>query len=115
MFSPSGFVLPGQSLLPVREVTKGLYVVENAYQVDTGYFSPGPIYPSIKEEIVASKKKLSFEDFKKAMLAVFESVDYDLMKSYTPELSEEDPAEIEDDFREMAEIFEKKTGIEISK
>jgi hypothetical protein len=44
MVVPSGIVLPGDEPLPVREVVSGLYVVEQTYERDLGYFSESPIY-----------------------------------------------------------------------
>ena len=43
-FFPSGIVLPGDKPLTLKEVIPGLFVVENAYQKDLGYFAHSSIY-----------------------------------------------------------------------
>jgi hypothetical protein len=38
----SGIVLPGERPLTLREVAEGLYVADNAYEYDAGYFASSP-------------------------------------------------------------------------
>lgn len=42
----SGIFVPRDELLEAREVAPGLYVVEDAYQQDLGYFGVSPLYKS---------------------------------------------------------------------
>lgn len=114
-FVASGIVLPGEhEHLTVREPVPGLYVVDNAYQVDMGYFGKSPDYGGVdmaKKKI--SEQQMSFSDFKKGILAVLDIVDYDIAKDYDPRLSDEDEAEMDDDYREMASAFTKASGIKV--
>lgn len=49
MTLPSGIVLPGEKPLTLHEVAAGLYVVDNAYEYDAGFFGESPLYS--KEEL----------------------------------------------------------------
>jgi hypothetical protein len=40
----SGIILPGSEPLPLKEVQRGLFLAENAYACDYGYFSRSPLY-----------------------------------------------------------------------
>ena len=44
MSLPSGLRLSAGQPLPAHEVAPGLYVVENAYERDLGYFSESPLF-----------------------------------------------------------------------
>jgi hypothetical protein len=44
MVVPSGIVLPGDQPLPVREVVRGLYIVEKTHERDLGFFSESLLY-----------------------------------------------------------------------
>jgi hypothetical protein len=55
MILTSGIVLPGDKPLTLREVTKGLFVMQDVALRDVGFFDrPSALYP--KAELVPEKK-----------------------------------------------------------
>lgn len=57
MFVPSGILVPGDQPLRARQVVKGLYVVEGAYERDLGFFSESPLYAKDADEVAAEEVK----------------------------------------------------------
>lgn len=51
MTLPSGIVLPGEKPLTLHEVVAGLYVVDNAYEYDAGFFGQSPLYSKEEPEL----------------------------------------------------------------
>ena len=44
MFIPSGILLPGDRPLTLKEIAPGMYIVENTYERDLGYFGVSDLF-----------------------------------------------------------------------